>query len=73
MLSIFLLLVLSLIFTIILVVDRRQNRRLVEAEQRGMALLLDNLSSGQRKQYKASGYFDVTGSDTGRSVAVGAV
>jgi len=27
---------------------------------------LDNLSSGQRKQYKASGYFDVTGSDTGR-------
>jgi hypothetical protein len=66
MVSMFLLLVLALIFTITLVADRRQKRRSVEAEHRAMALLLDNLSACQREQYAASGYFDVIGSDTGR-------
>ena len=66
MLLTLLLFVLALIFAVLMVVDRRQTRCLVEAEQRGMALLLDNLSTTQRMQYRASGYFDVTGSDTGR-------
>jgi hypothetical protein len=66
MVSMFLLSVLALIFTITLVADRRQKRRSVEAEHRAMALLLDNLSARQREQYNAFGYFDVTGSDTGR-------
>jgi hypothetical protein len=66
MVSMFLLLMLALILTITLVADRRQKRRSVQAEHRAMALLFDNLSAGQREQYKAFGYFDVTGSDTGR-------
>jgi hypothetical protein len=66
MLLTLLLFLLTLIFAVLLVLDRRQTRCLVEAEQRGMALLLDNLSITQRMQYRASGYFDVTGSDTGR-------
>lgn len=66
MLLTLLLFVLTLIFVVLLLVDRSQTRCLVEAEQRGMALLLNNLSTTQRMQYRASGYFDVTGSDTGR-------
>jgi hypothetical protein len=64
----FLFLVLALAFTvaITLVADRRQHRRLPQAEHRGMALLLENLSARQWEQYQAFGYFDVTGSDTGR-------
>jgi hypothetical protein len=31
-----------------------------------MELLLKNLSARQRQQYEAFGYFDVSGSDTGR-------
>jgi hypothetical protein len=49
-----------------LFVSRKQNRRLKEAESKGMKLLSKNLSPRQREQYRAFGYFDVTGSDTGR-------
>ena len=49
-----------------LFVSRKQNRRLKQAESKGMKLLLKNLSPRQRDQYRAFGYFDVTGSDTGR-------
>src|SRR5262249_62288880 len=49
-----------------LFVSRKQNRRLREAESKGMKLLSKNLSPRQREQYRAFGYFDVTGSDTGR-------
>jgi hypothetical protein len=49
-----------------LVVVRRQECRLKQAERKGMDLLLKNLSARQREQYQAFGYFDVTGSDTGR-------
>src|SRR5215467_6316477 len=49
-----------------LFVSQKQHRRLKEAESKGMKLLLKNLSARQREQYRAFGYFDVTGSDTGR-------
>ena len=49
-----------------LIVSRKQNRQLKQAEGKGMKLLSRNLSSRQREQYRAFGYFDVTGSDTGR-------
>ncbi len=44
----------------------RQECRLKHAERKGMDLLLKNLSARQREQYQAFGYFDVTGSYTGR-------
>jgi hypothetical protein len=37
-----------------------------DAEARGAALLVHNLSPVQRAQYAARGHFDVTGGDTGR-------
>jgi hypothetical protein len=37
-----------------------------ERSTRGMQLLTRNLSLAQRKQYAMHGYFDVTGSDTGK-------
>ena len=49
-----------------LFVSQKQHRRLKEAESKGMKLLLKNLSPRQREQYREFGYFDVTGSDTGR-------
>ena len=43
-----------------------QERRLKQAESKGMTFLLANLSAQQREQYEAFGYFDVIGSDTHR-------
>ena len=62
----------ALVFAIAvsLVVNRRQQRQLDHAERKGMELLLKNLSTRQREQYEAFGYFDVTGSDTGRRYRV---
>jgi hypothetical protein len=37
-----------------------------EARDRGMRLLIENLSPAQRAQYDESGYFDVTGGETGK-------
>ena len=37
-----------------------------QAEAKGVQLLLDNLTQEQRLQYRAFGYFDVIGSDTGK-------
>jgi hypothetical protein len=64
----FLFFLLALAFTVAIafMADRRQHRRLPQAEGRGAALLSENLSALQRKQCQAFGYFDVTGSDTGR-------
>ena len=42
-----------------------------ERSTRGMRLLTGNLSLAQRKQYAMHGYFDVTGSDTGKSASKG--
>jgi hypothetical protein len=36
------------------------------AERRGLRLLIDNLTEDQARQYRANGYFDATGSVTGR-------
>lgn len=66
MVSLVLLLALAFAVAVSLVVNRRQQRRLDQAERKGMELLLKNLSARQRAQYQACGYFDVTGSDTGR-------
>lgn len=62
----------ALVFAIAVssVVNRRQQRQLDHAERKGMELLLKNLSTRQREQYEAFGYFDVTGSDTGRRYRV---
>jgi hypothetical protein len=37
----------------------------IEAETKGLQLLLDNLTPGQHRQYQELGYFDVVGSKTG--------
>jgi hypothetical protein len=37
-----------------------------EAHDRGMRLLVENLSPDQRAQYETSGHFDVTGGETGK-------
>jgi hypothetical protein len=65
---VFLFFLAALAFTVAIseVVDRRLQRRLAQAERRGMELLVENLSGRQREQYQAFAYFDVTGSDTGR-------
>jgi hypothetical protein len=57
---------LALAVAVSMVVSRRRQRRVAQAERKGMKLLLQNLSARQREQYQAFGYFDVTGSDTGR-------
>ena len=36
------------------------------AQERGIRLLMENLSAAQRKQYEKYGYFDVTGGKTGK-------
>ena len=36
------------------------------AQERGIRLLMENLSAAQRKQYEKYGYFDVTGGRTGK-------
>jgi len=54
------------VIAVSLVVTRRLQRQLDQAERKGMELLLKNLSTRQRQQYEAFGYFDVRGSDTGR-------
>jgi hypothetical protein len=58
--------VLAVAVVIGLFMNRKQNRRLQQAERKAMKLLLKNLSRRQREQYRAFSYFDVTGSDTGR-------
>jgi hypothetical protein len=40
-------------------------RRLKQAELKGSELLLENLSSRQRQQYRELGYLDVIGSESG--------
>lgn len=70
MVSFVLLSALVLAIAVSLVVNRRQQRRLDHAERKGMELLLKNLSTRQREQYEGFGYFDVTGSDTGRRYRV---
>ena len=66
MVSLILLAALALSVVVSLVVNRRSQRWLAQAECKGMELLLQNLSARQRQQYQTFGYFDVTGSDTGR-------
>lgn len=57
---------LAIVAAICMVADARATRRSRQAEARGTELLLQNLSSRQRQQYSAFGYFDVTGSQSGR-------
>jgi hypothetical protein len=38
----------------------------LQAEKKGLQLLLDNLTQEQRRQYQIFGYFDVVGSRTGK-------
>jgi len=66
MVSVVLLSALVFAIAVSLIVTRRQQRQLDQAERKGMELLLKNLSTRQRQQYEAFGYFDVSGSDTGR-------
>jgi hypothetical protein len=42
------------------------DERRSEAHERGMRLLKDNLTPGQRQQYAKYGYFEVTGGRTGK-------
>jgi hypothetical protein len=46
--------------------DFDDERRLQEAERKGLALLLGNLTPEQSQQYDRFGYFDVVGSKTGK-------
>lgn len=46
--------------------SQEELNRSKEAEERGMQLLLDNLSGGQRKQYKRHKWFVVIGGSTGQ-------
>jgi hypothetical protein len=52
---VFLFFLAALAFTVAIseVVDRRLQRRLAQAERRGMELLVENLSGRQREQYQA--------------------
>src|ERR1700730_12099022 len=45
---------------------QREWREARKAQARGIRLLKENLSPGQRAQFENGGYFDVVGGDTGR-------
>ena len=66
MVSVVLLSALVFAIAVSLIETRRHQRQLDQAERKGMKLLLKNLTARQRQQYEAFGYFDVTGSATGR-------